>query len=419
MKKLLNLVLFVLVALVFATSVNAVYTFNKVQVNGVDMIAVLPAVSPVVYVERGDSVNIMAQFANTVDAKDVRVKAWIGGYEFGNIEYTTGLFDVIASTTYSKSLLLKIPDDLDATQDYTLHVSVYDKVTSQEVSYTLRIARQRHELNFVDIIFNPGLTVRNDQPLFVTVRVENLGNKDENDVRVIAAIPELGISQRTFLSDLRANDPNDASQEHNSESSEALFLDLSDVASGNYNVVVKVEYNRGHDFIEKIFPLTVKEGKGRVTVKEELVVDAAQKVMDIKAGQGAVYKVSLANLGSETQKLTLEVNGVDEWGTARADPSSLTVEPNSNMEAFVFVSAKEDAATANKLFTVRVKNGNTVVKELQLQANVNGQSVDANSSLKSGLEVGFVVLLIILVILGIILAVNKLRSKDESEQSYY
>ena len=41
------------------------------------------------------------------------------------------------------------------------------------------------------------------------------------------------------------------------------------------------------------------------------------------------------------------------------------------------------------------------------------------SSLRSGLEVGFIVLLVILVILGIILAVNKLKGKEESGESYY
>ncbi|MEK6906943.1 MAG: hypothetical protein AABW45_00265, partial [Nanoarchaeota archaeon] len=202
MNKILSTILFLLVAALFATSVDAVYTFGKVEVNGVDMTAVPPALPPVVYVERGDSVSILTQFTSNVNANDVRLKAWIGGYEFGDVEYATSLFDVIANTVYSRNLVLKLPDDLDATQDYTLHVQVFDKATDLENEYVLRIARQRHNLNFVDVVFNPGLTVKSDQPLFVTVRVENLGDKKEEDVRVIAAIPELGISQRTFLDDL-------------------------------------------------------------------------------------------------------------------------------------------------------------------------------------------------------------------------
>lgn len=416
MKKLLG-ILFLLVAALFATNatdVDAAYTFNRVEVNGVDMAAPLP----VVYVERGDGVSIRTEITSDVAVNDVKVKAWVGGYEFGNIQYVTSLFDMSAGARYTKNLVLKIPEDIDPTQDYTLHVEVFDKSTNLENEYTLRIARQRHLLNFVDVIFNPGLSVRNDQPLFVTVRVENLGDKKEEDVRVVVAIPELGISQRTFLDDLTPVDQ-DVSQKEDSESTEALFLDLSEVKPGNYNVVVRTEYNRGHDYIETSFPLTVKAGKEVKEVVEELIVDAVEKVKDVSAGESAVYKVSLANLGSDARKLTLEVAGVDAWGSARVDPNTLTVEGDSSREAFVFVTAKEDAESGNKVFTVRVKDGTTVVKEVQLQANVKGKAVAATSALRTGLEVGFIVLLIILVILGIILAVNKLRSKEEPEQTYY
>ncbi|HLE06140.1 MAG TPA: hypothetical protein VI790_02210, partial [Candidatus Nanoarchaeia archaeon] len=107
------------------------------------------------------------------------------------------------------------------------------------------------------------------------------------------------------------------------------------------------------------------------------------------------------------------------FGTARVDPSTITVEDGSSREAYVYVSAKESATTGNMVFSVRVKDGNTVVKEVQLQANVDGKQAQSTSSLKTGLEVGFVVLLVILVILGIILAINKLRNKEEPEQTYY
>lgn len=418
MKKLLSAVLFLLVALIFATSVNAAYTFSKVEVNGVEMSVDPLVTSPVVRVERGETITIRTELFNTVDADDVKVRAWIGGYEYGNVEYVSGLFDLDPNVTDVKYLTLKVPNDIDASKDYTLHVQVFDTRADSELEYTLRIARSRHELNFVDVIFNPGLTVRNDQPLFVTVRVENLGDKKEEDVRVIVAVPELGISQRTFMSDLRAVDPDDDSKEDNSQSTESLFLDLSDARAGNYNAVVRVEYNRGHDFIEKVFPLTISAGK--TTVKaENFIVDVTEKSKDVNAGQSTPYRISFANLGSETKKLTLEVVGVESWGTARADPISLSVEADSSKEAFVFISPKENAENGNKMFSVRVKDGETVLKEIQLQANVVGGKSAETSSLKSGLEVGFVVLLIVLVILGIILAINKLRSKEEPEQSYY
>ena len=416
MKKLLSLLLFLLVAGIFATSASAAYTYNKVEVNGVAVTGYGVTTSPVVYVERGGILSIRTEFSSNVDAKDVKVKAWIGGYEYDDIEDISDLFDVSANAVYVKNLALNLPDDLDASKDYTLHVEVYDTNTNAENEYTLRVNEQRHYLNFVDIIFNPGLSVRADQPLFVSARLENLGDKKEQDVRVSVSIPELGISQRTFIDDLTPFDDAE-SQKESSESTESLFLDLSDVKPGNYNLVVKAEYNRGHDFIEKAFPLTVKAAKQAVKA-EDLIVDVAEKSKDVQAGQGIVYKVSLANLANDAKTLTLEVAGFEGFGTARIDPSSLTVESDSSKEALIYVSAKENAEAGNKLFTLRVKEGNAVLKEVQLQANVK-DNLTATSSLRTGLEVGFVVLLIILVILGIILAINKLRGKEDSEQSYY
>jgi len=440
MKKLLNVLVFLLVATLFATSANAQYNFKDIEVNGVDM-AIPPVDTQIVYVERGDNINIrvelsqdfndgaiLPQLPQFIDVENVKVKAWIGGYEYGDIEYTTEVFDMDPNVIYVKNLALKIPEDINPTDDYTLNIEVYDKDGNKELGYTLRINEQRHSLNFVDVIFNPGLSVRSDQPLFVTTRIENLGDKKEEDVKVSVSIPELGISQRTFINELTTfinelTQTDNSDDEESSESTEALFVDLNGVKPGTYNLVVKAEYNRGHSSIEKTYQLTVKEPLRQAQPRENFIVDVAEKSKDFEAGQGAAYKISLANLGSEARLLTLEVAGVDAWGTARVDPNSMTVEKDSSREAFVYVTAKENAESGNKMFTVRVKDGNTVLKEVQLQANVKGKQIvspDTTKSLRTGLEIGFVILLIILVILGIILAINKMRGgKEDSEQTYY
>jgi len=448
MKKLLNVLVFLLVATLFATSASAAgnYVFEDIEVNGVDI-----GNEPIIYIERGENVDIRVELYQNFrddsvppnipqyfDMGNVKVKAWIGGYEYGDIEYITNIFDMDKSIflewdpnnnnpiethiKYVKNLVLKIPEDINPTEDYILHVEVYNKDNTLQKEIDLRINEQRHNLNFVDVIFNPGLSVRSDQPLFVTTRIENLGEKKEEDIRVSVSIPELGISQRSFINELTPTDNSD--DEESSESTEALFLDLDNVKAGIYNLVVKAEYNRGHSSIEKTFQLTVKESKAVSQPRESFIVDVTEKVKDVEAGEGVVYKVSLANLGSEARTLTLEVAGVDAWGNARSDPSSITVEKDSSREAFVYINAKENAESGNKMFTVRVKDGNTVLKEVQLQANVKGNKItqltgDTSKSLRTGLEIGFVILLIILVILGIVLAINKMKGKDDSEQTYY
>ena len=109
------------------------------------------------------------------------------------------------------------------------------------------------------------------------------------------------------------------------------------------------------------------------------------------------------------------------------------MQPGSTSEAFVFVTAKDDASLGKHLITARVREGSTVLKDVSLEVDVKGQDMTAVTGaaswdqVRKGLEIGFAVLLIILVILGIIIAIGKLRKNDGVEeepgqgegQSYY
>jgi len=395
------------------------FSISRVEVDGVEIDPTDPAI---VNVERGDSLQVRVELLGHSSARDVKVKAEINGYEYGDIKDQTSLFDVEPNTTYIKNLVLQIPNDLEVNggDEFTLHIEASNRDERVEFprDIRVRIEPRRHALNFVDVIFNPGLSVKNTQPLFVTVRVENLGDKKEEDIRVEVAIPELGISQRTFIDELVPVEKDD--DEETSSSSDTLMLDLSNVAPGVYNLRVKVDYNRGHDFIARTYQLTVTSGAPQTQPGAELMVRSATTSMTLAQGGSATYTFSVANLGTSARTLNFEVTGQEAWATAKVEPMAVTVLPNSSREIKVTLNAKSDADLGSKVFTVRVKEGNAIVQELQFDADVQKSRVSDLSSLRSGLEIGFIVLLVILVILGIILAINKLRGpKEEGGESYY
>ena len=415
MKKLLTLIVILLVAAIFPVNINATqhpFEISSVEVEGVE--------NPnLVNVERGDKLNVRVELLGLSQAKDVRVKAWIGGYEYDDVQARTSIFDVEAGVTYVKNLVLEIPNDIDASESYTLHVEAFNDDDSNEAEFEIQVEPQRHLLNFVDIIFNPGLSVKNTQPLFVTVRVENLGDKKEEDVRVEVSIPELGVSQRTFIDELVSVENSNDDDEETSSSSDTLLLDLSNVQPGTYTARVKVDYNRGHDSIMQTYELTVMSEKG-VQPTQNLIVQATSASMNVNQGESVTYTFSIANLGDKARTFNFEALGYESWATASLDQIAATVLPGSTKEVRVNVNAKADADAGNKIFTVKVKEGNNVVRELQFDATVKGKAtVDNLTSLRSGLEIGFIVLLVILVILGIILAVSKLKGKEEGGESYY
>ena len=419
-KKILSIFLVLVLSLsglVFnAKDVNAEPLFRvmDIDVDNTDMSDV-----NVLYVERGDTLNIRVETETVeplpigfISIKDVRIKAEIDGYEYDDIEDSSEMFDMEAGVRYVKHLTLSIPEDIDASEDYKLRVRVYNQDYEIDTSYELRVKSQRHLLNIQDVIFTPGLVLNTNQPLFTTVRVENMGDNKEEDVRVEVSVPELGRSGITYIDELVSVENDD---EETSASSDTIYMDLRGAKSGIYELFVKVEYNRGHDEVTKSYQLVIDGA----TVASGFIVESAEKSISSESGQGIVYKIDIANMGSDAKSFTAEVSGLN-WGNYRVDPTPVVVQAGSNGEMFIYVSPNEDVIGQNT-FTVNVKEGSNVVKTINFEANISKEKSEWSNVL-TGLEIGFVVLLIILVILGIILAVTRMNKKEDEEplgESYY
>lgn len=430
--KLLTALLLVvaLIAIPVLATDETTYEFNRVEVND---ITASPNGGNTIYVERGETARVEVYFRGTDVGEDpvdnVRVKAWIGGYEHGDVRDTSDIFEVEPGVEYKKTLRLEMPGDMDANDDYTLHVEIYDDDREIREEYVLRVQEKRHLLSIQDVIFNPGLEVKADHLLISTVRVENLGDKKEEDIKVSMSIPELGLSTRVYIDELVAHECEDDcdDDEEDSASSDELFLTIPEYAkTGLYELIIEVEYDNGHEVLEERYELMVLGGVSAPTEQTTVSVDMTSQ--ELTGEKGAVYKFSIANLGSSTQTYSIEVVGEENFATARVDPSVITVGADQTGELFVFVSALETATEGKHLFTARVMSGNEVVKEVTLEADVADNGTTANfSDVRRGLEIGFVVLLIILVILGIVLVGKKIGKSDsgieepmsEEGQSYY
>src|SRR3989344_354402 len=112
------------------------FAITNVKVSGV-----VASTSRAVFVERGTRVPVEVFVTCTDDiAYDTRVRVYIGGYEYGNVEETSEIFEVEPGVDYpAKVLYLNVPEDLEASDDYTLNVEVYDDDNSVRKTYTLRV----------------------------------------------------------------------------------------------------------------------------------------------------------------------------------------------------------------------------------------------------------------------------------------
>jgi uncharacterized membrane protein len=428
-KQLSIFLLVVLTVLSFGSAVQAADDFQVdfIKVNGMtqdlNAVSVLP-----IYVER-DSYITVEVFLHGLDGSDVaydtKVSAWIGGYEYGDIDDVTPIFQTLPGVQDRKVLTLEIPNDLESSKTYTLNVDIYDDEQREYNEFPLVIEETRHELNIYDATFNPGKVVKAGTPLFVSIRLENLGDNAEDSIKVISQIAELGISSEQWMDELETwnGECDDCDNEDDAASTGDMMLFIpSDATPGDYTVELLVEYDRGHSTAKKAYTITVVEGANAPSSNagESTMVTSVTTAQAVEAGEGAAYKLNIANMGETSETYTFAVRGTEGWATYSVDPSALTVAADGTAEVNVYVSPSESTTEGVKTFTVDVLSGDEVVGNVVLTLDVED---DSSTSAKEVLLIIFLVLIAVLVLLGIVLVIKKLASRGEDDniegQTYY
>jgi uncharacterized membrane protein len=368
-------------------------------------------------VARGDTVEVKVKLLALADDDDVVVEASVEGldHDTEKAEDETDAFSVKAGKTYYKSLTLALPDRMDIDQ-YALRIEVSNR-DDDEVIYNaiLDIEQPRNSIMIKDVVFSPENSVKAGRALLTSVRIKNMGEDEEDDVKVQVSIPELGISASDYIDELEEDD---------SVTSEELYMRIPECAdAGEYTATVKITYDEGDESVSKDYVITVI-GSDVCNVGAnggKTVVTVGSDVQDVVAGEsGVVYPITLSNTGSVAKTYTVSAVGGD-WAEIKVSPNVVVLGPEETKIVYVSVAAKEDAAEGEKTFGVAIKSGDATLKEVTLKANV----VEDNagwSKVKKGLEVALVVLVVLLVIIGLIIGFNRLKGDEDEEakeETYY
>lgn len=385
-------------------------------------------------VERGSTLDITVYLVADEDARDVTVEAELVGYQYSSLSDRSSQFDVEAGVAYTKELSIEVPEDFEASDYHTLEITVRDDDgNKEEISFDIRLQEASHAVSIYDVIMSPSKAVEAGEPLFLSVRVENNGDELEEDIKVTVSIPELGIEDSTYVDELlpdycdNSDDYcKDDYDDRDAQSTEDLVLFVpTDAISDTYDVLVTVSYDRGHETSEEKFLVEVKGQDSAVEPENQALVTVDSASRSVEAGKGVVYTLSVANLGETESTYAVSVEGVGSWGDSRVDPAFVTVAPGETGEAFVYITADQEATEGLKTFTVKVKDGESVVAQSTLEANVSGVAQSDDSVVKKALEIGFIVLVALLVLLVIIVIIKKIvQSNDDDEeevegQTYY
>ena len=346
--------LFMLALLLCISAAQAALVIESVEVND---ITVQQGATTRLDVLKGNVLDVQVIFhEDQSDRDDVELQAFVSGFEHNDFEQASarvGPFDIDQNVTYVKNLQVRLSNEFEE-DNYLLRVLFTDRNGNPIIfQYQLKIDVQRHELNIQDVILSPGNRVEAGRALLATVRLENNGEKDEEDVRVMVSIPALGISASDYIEKI------DASTRGDEEETEEMYLSIPRCAEpGTYDLEVVVNYDEGFDQIREVLPIRV---------------DASDSCS--------------LNTGSNRRE--------DDDEEEDDDDNTATARQPSRQDGGVQVVVENTVATPAQPEPVQEESENNV---------------------RAVLEVILIILLVILVIVGIVVGVSRLRDNSEDEE---
>ena len=206
----------------------------------VDEVLLLENSSTRLDLERGDDIRVRIKITANANLDNVEILGFISGFEFNDIigeriSDVTQLFDLQANVSYVRTITLPLPSDAEV-DDYKLRIIVSDRFGAPVIAnFNFKIDTQRRNIKIQDVILSPGHRIKSGSALLAKVRIENKGQRDERDIKVVVTVPALGLSATDYIDEIRDNDRQDETEE--------LFLRIPQCAEpGVYKVIVDAFY---------------------------------------------------------------------------------------------------------------------------------------------------------------------------------
>ena len=396
-KQLVILVAALLLAVFAVSSVAALGTISSVEVNGVE------AVSGTVNVGAfaGDTLPVKVIFTANSDTTDVRIKAWVSGSS--GYSAVTERFDVLSSSTYSRTLSVLLPSNIDPSESFDLNIVVEAK-NGDYVEKTINIAAQRRSyvIGVLDVTMDNTVSAGSNLPLDIVIK--NAGRHTAEDTFVKASIPALGVEAKGYFGDLYAVDNTGDDQSDAAE--RRLVLKIPGSAPiGIYTIEIDA-YNGDSE-------TTTTRKVAVVGASEDTAVVSPTTSKTFASGEETDYSLTLVNSGNKIRVYEL-VMDTPTGLTVNADQSVVAIPAGSSKT----VQLKAVASNTGKYtFGVNIHSDGSLVKAISYTADVQGRSIGGNATvlLTVILAIIFVVLLVVL----IVLLTRKPKKSEEFGESYY
>ncbi|MBW3004691.1 hypothetical protein KY310_02580 [Candidatus Woesearchaeota archaeon] len=238
--KISAILCFCLVAIIAlaATASALPITLNEVQLDEVeltqDQVTRLD-------VEKNQKYDVDVLIEAQEDIDDMEIKVFVSGFEYSltdRAEDHKGPFSMEAGEVRKFEFEIEFSDEFD-TDKYLLRVLAMDRNDAETIGrYPITLDVPRNSLKIEDIVFYPETKVTGGQALMTSVRIENNGEKTQEDVKVKLNIPDFDLAATTYINEIEAFDEKET---------EEIYLRMPKCGTdGLHPVEVTVEYGEGH-----------------------------------------------------------------------------------------------------------------------------------------------------------------------------
>jgi hypothetical protein len=399
----LTLALFLILAAIGASALPL--TIEKIEVDGT---LLQPNEQTKLDIERGTEVDLDVYFTTTANIPNMEVLAFVSGFEYNDVTPTSdqaGPFDAEANTRYHKELKIKFSDEFEE-DSYKIRVIFSDRNGEEQIAnYNIKIDVPRHLLRVQDVILNPELSVKAGSALLAQVRLENKGEKEEEDIKVTVTMPELGVSATDYIDEMEDAD--------HGEETEELYLRIPACAKpGVYNVEVTTTYGREDVKTTKQIQVTAGDSCDEIS-GPKTTITVGKQLETVTQGETGIYPITITNNQKQTKSYTLTIDA-DAWAKAITLTPASTVLVGAESSETIYIHATADiSALGAKTITAKISSEGKELKQVVLTANVQKKPTNW---IKLGLEAIIVIMAVLIILIAIVVGYFKLKDDSNEEE---
>ncbi len=304
-------------------------------------------------------------------------------------------FDLDEDEDETVEVILEIPSDIDTDNDLIVFVSAYedgndDDNCAWDKNINLDFKRRKHDVSIDKVRVTPEI-VKAGSNIEVKVDVENVGDRDENDVYIKVRQGVLGIEKKSELFDVDAYEAGD-----DDEYTTTIVVKIpEDAQSGDYDLEINV-YDEDDEIYEsgEAFVTVTVDGKtsssgtssssdsgGEFGGSVSLSTEGTPK--EVEAGKPISIPVKLTNTADETRTYKITVSNIADWADSTSEFEAFLTAGQSSTY-YVTIHPKKDATEGKHSATINVKSGSSVIATKTLSFTVPAKSATTSGSTITG-----------------------------------